>query len=186
MFKVSNKGTRTTHAWRRSGAFIVNFEYLTPCSSVSSVNFEHVIAGWEKLTVHRYSTTWLLWKIFVEFSWNDLWWSPISNAGKQACSLKLAKGWDLPQTFQKFFKKVMSENCNCLAINHFPNLQTIQLVICHFSKYLSHRLIITQLFLITQPAKLTKQSATVEIFAKEKFDFRICLGNIFSEVIALN
>ena len=57
MFKVSNKGTRTTQAWRRSGAFIVNFEYLTPCSSVSSVNFEHVIAGWEKLTVHRYSTT---------------------------------------------------------------------------------------------------------------------------------
>ena len=30
MFKVNNKDTRTT----------------TPCSSVSIVNFEHVIAGW--------------------------------------------------------------------------------------------------------------------------------------------
>ena len=37
--------------WRRSGVFIVNFElfvnYFTPCSSVSVVNFEHVIAGWD-------------------------------------------------------------------------------------------------------------------------------------------
>ena len=33
MFKVNNKDTRTT-------------PYFTPCSSVSIVNFEHVIAGW--------------------------------------------------------------------------------------------------------------------------------------------
>ena len=33
MFKVNNEDT-----------FIVNF---TPCSSVSIVNFEHVIAGWD-------------------------------------------------------------------------------------------------------------------------------------------
>ena len=46
MFKVSSKDTRTM-PWRRSGIFIVvNFEqYFTPCSSVSIVNFEHIIAG---------------------------------------------------------------------------------------------------------------------------------------------
>ena len=34
--------------WRCSGDFVVNLEhiYLTHCSSVSIVNFEHVIAGW--------------------------------------------------------------------------------------------------------------------------------------------
>ena len=39
MFKVNNKGTRTTELWT----------YFTPSSSVSIVNFEHVIAGWEIL-----------------------------------------------------------------------------------------------------------------------------------------
>ena len=35
--------------WRRSSAFIVNFKLnmLHNLSSVSIVNFEHVIAGWE-------------------------------------------------------------------------------------------------------------------------------------------
>ena len=33
--------------WRRFGVFIVNFEHISHlCSSVSIVNFEHVIAGW--------------------------------------------------------------------------------------------------------------------------------------------
>ena len=33
---------------RRFGVFTVNFlTYFTPCSSVSIVNFEHVIAGWD-------------------------------------------------------------------------------------------------------------------------------------------
>ena len=37
MFKVNNKDT----------IFIVNFKtYFTPCSSVSIVDFEHVLAGW--------------------------------------------------------------------------------------------------------------------------------------------
>ena len=32
--------------WRRSGVFIVNFQHISHlCSSVSIVNFEHVIAG---------------------------------------------------------------------------------------------------------------------------------------------
>ena len=35
MYKVNNKDTRTTP-----------MAYFTPCSSVSIVNFEHVIAGW--------------------------------------------------------------------------------------------------------------------------------------------
>ena len=36
-------------AWRRSGAFIVNFEHISHLS-VSSVNFEHVTAGWDLMT----------------------------------------------------------------------------------------------------------------------------------------
>ena len=59
--KVNNRNTRTRCeiCWkltiktterpqcRRSGIFIVNFEHIfTPCSSVSIVDFEHVIAGW--------------------------------------------------------------------------------------------------------------------------------------------
>ena len=61
MFKVNNRNTRTRceicskltiktaerRHWRRSGVFIVNFEHISHlCSSVSFVNFEHVIAGW--------------------------------------------------------------------------------------------------------------------------------------------
>ena len=39
MFKVNNKAI----------GFIVNFEHISHlCSSVSIVNFEHVIAGWER------------------------------------------------------------------------------------------------------------------------------------------
>ena len=39
MFKVNNK----------ANGFIVNFEHISHlCSSVSIVNFEHVIAGWER------------------------------------------------------------------------------------------------------------------------------------------
>ena len=42
MFKVNNKATKTT---RRFGGFVVNFEHISRlCSSVSIVNFEHVIA----------------------------------------------------------------------------------------------------------------------------------------------
>ena len=35
---------------KANGDFVVNFEhiYLTHCSSVSIVNFQHVIAGWER------------------------------------------------------------------------------------------------------------------------------------------
>ena len=53
MFKVNNKDTKTTAMafWnsRRFGVLIVNFERISHlCSSVSIVNFEHVIAGWEE------------------------------------------------------------------------------------------------------------------------------------------
>ena len=62
LLKVNNRNTRTRceicstlttktpeqRQWRRSGVFVVNFEkYFTICTSISSVNFEHVIAGWE-------------------------------------------------------------------------------------------------------------------------------------------
>ena len=39
MFKVNNKDTKTT----------LMASYFTPCSSVSIVNFEHAIAGWEMM-----------------------------------------------------------------------------------------------------------------------------------------
>ena len=59
LLKVNNRNTRTRceiclkltkntperRHWRRSGVFIVNFEF-TPCSSISIVNFEQVNAGW--------------------------------------------------------------------------------------------------------------------------------------------
>ena len=57
MFKVNNKGTRTTPLasfW----CFIVNFvwTYFTPCSSVSFVNFEQVNANWVACKiVHAFS-----------------------------------------------------------------------------------------------------------------------------------
>ena len=38
IFEVNNKDTRTTR--RHSGVFIVNFEHLTPFSSVSIIDFE--------------------------------------------------------------------------------------------------------------------------------------------------
>ena len=43
--KLTMKTTERRH-WRRSGVFIINLVYFTPCSIVSTVNFEHVIAGW--------------------------------------------------------------------------------------------------------------------------------------------
>ena len=60
MFKLNNRNTRTRceicskltikaperRHCRRSGVFI-NFEHMTPYSSVSIVDFENVIACWE-------------------------------------------------------------------------------------------------------------------------------------------
>ena len=47
MFKVNNKATKTMPMARRFGGFIVNFEHISHIfSSVSIVNFEHVITGW--------------------------------------------------------------------------------------------------------------------------------------------
>ena len=44
--KLTIKTPERRH-WRRSGVLIVNFlTYLTPCSNVSIVNFENVIASW--------------------------------------------------------------------------------------------------------------------------------------------
>ena len=43
MFKVNNKDTRKTS--------LASLAYITPCSSVSIVNFEHVIAGWDLFEV---------------------------------------------------------------------------------------------------------------------------------------
>ena len=43
MLKVNNKDTRMTPMET----------YSTPCSSVSIVNFEHVIAGWEQCNIAK-------------------------------------------------------------------------------------------------------------------------------------
>ena len=49
MFKVNNKDTKTT-PMTSFGVFIVDFEHISHhCYSVSVVNFEHVIAGWESI-----------------------------------------------------------------------------------------------------------------------------------------
>ena len=63
LLKVNNRNTRTRceiwskltikiperRQWRRSGIFIVNFEHIShlSCCTVSIINFEHVIAGWD-------------------------------------------------------------------------------------------------------------------------------------------
>ena len=44
MFKVNNKGIRTTPM--ASLLLTLNIFHALPCSSVSTVSFEHVIAGW--------------------------------------------------------------------------------------------------------------------------------------------
>ena len=46
--KLTIKTPERCH-WRRSGVFIVICEHILhlPCSSVSIVNFEYVIAGWD-------------------------------------------------------------------------------------------------------------------------------------------
>ena len=47
MFKVDNKDTRTTPLTSFWCLYFLNWTYFTPCSSVSIVNFEHVIGDWE-------------------------------------------------------------------------------------------------------------------------------------------
>ena len=43
------------HQWRRFGVFIVNFEHSShPCSSISIVNFELVIAGWDQDNIEEH------------------------------------------------------------------------------------------------------------------------------------
>ena len=45
--------TSKRRQWRRSGIFIFNFEHISHLiSSVSIVNFEHVIAGWVYFLQH--------------------------------------------------------------------------------------------------------------------------------------
>ena len=48
--KLTIKTSERRH-WRLSGVFIVNFEHISPCSSISIVNFEHIFAGREDLFV---------------------------------------------------------------------------------------------------------------------------------------
>ena len=48
--KLTIKTSERRH-WRRSGVFIVNFEHISPCSSISVVNFENIFAGREDLFV---------------------------------------------------------------------------------------------------------------------------------------
>ena len=49
MFKVNNKDTRTTLLASFWYLYCKLRTYFTPCSSVSIVNFEHVISDWEPI-----------------------------------------------------------------------------------------------------------------------------------------
>ena len=67
MVKVNNRNTKTRceirskltiktpepRQWRRSGAFIVNFEHISHHALVFIVNVEHVIGGWV-VSLHRH------------------------------------------------------------------------------------------------------------------------------------
>ena len=73
MFKVNNKDARTMPLMPlcRSGVFIINGTYFTPCSTVSIINFEHAIAGWghdENFGTGFYLFTTLSQNKSVEFS----------------------------------------------------------------------------------------------------------------------
>ena len=46
MLKINNKTKLTKSHSYRSSAFIVNFEYFTPFSSVSIVHFEQETVNW--------------------------------------------------------------------------------------------------------------------------------------------
>ena len=48
MFKVNSKDTRTTLIASFCCVYCKLSTYFTPCSSVSVVNFEHVIADWKE------------------------------------------------------------------------------------------------------------------------------------------
>ena len=51
--KLTIKPPKRCH-WHHFGGFIVNFEHISHlCSSISVVNFEHVIADWVKMTLRR-------------------------------------------------------------------------------------------------------------------------------------
>ena len=47
MFKINNKDTRTTPLVSLRCLYYELLTYFTPCSSVSIVNFEYVIAIWK-------------------------------------------------------------------------------------------------------------------------------------------
>ena len=54
MFKVNNKDIRRRH-WRQASLWCLYCKlstYLTLCSSVSIVNFEHIIAVWDWISKH--------------------------------------------------------------------------------------------------------------------------------------
>ena len=57
MFKVNNKDTKTTPlANDVTGVVLVSLllTYFTPCSSISIVNFEHIITGWVVTSISRF------------------------------------------------------------------------------------------------------------------------------------
>ena len=60
IFKVNNKDTRTTPV--RSFWYLNCYPgtYFTPCSSISVVNFDHVIASWVLLNTHQNSSRFFL------------------------------------------------------------------------------------------------------------------------------
>ena len=74
MFKVKSDAVR-------SGVFIVKFEHIS-CSSVSIVNFEHVIAGW---VITKYVRCYKMWRTLLQSS---------SNVTKCDCNYKMRRNTD--------------------------------------------------------------------------------------------
>ena len=58
--KTSKRRQCQWRQWRRFGVFIVKFDHISHlCSSVSIINFEHVIAGWDSSFNHKISTCYI-------------------------------------------------------------------------------------------------------------------------------
>ena len=124
LLKVNNKNTRTRckicskltimtperRKWRCFGVFIVKlWTYFTPCSCVSIVIFEHVIAGWVQFPC-------LIYPVFIRIShitnWNQ-WWDSWSISVLMVVMKNLLGPLDIALTANK--------NIDCLLINHLQN-----------------------------------------------------------------
>ena len=70
MFKVNSKYTSTTSLDVVLVSLLLTLKYSTPCSSVSIVDFEHVIGGWDTyfLEKQEFLKSAIIWQLtYPEF-----------------------------------------------------------------------------------------------------------------------